>query len=169
MHKISLRIGFALVVILTSFAATGVAADHTLLTPLLVDLKGWNAEPAGGMTMDMGSSKMINAAREYRQGDKELNAMVMLGNQAMTQGSLQAMKAETTEGKVSISTIDGFKVTSHYSKTEKSGAVIVHLTQSQQQGAMFTLVYEGLTEEEGLRTAKKFNWKEMKKSVDTLF
>ena len=65
--------------------------------------------------------------------------------------------------------IDGFKVTSHYSKTEKSGAVIVHLTQSQQQGAMFTLVYEGLTEEEGLTTAKKFNWKEMKKSVDTLF
>jgi hypothetical protein len=34
---------------------------------------------------------------------------------------------------------------------------------------MFTLVYEGLSEEEGLATAKKFNWKEMKKSVDMRF
>ena len=69
---------------------------------------------------------------------------------------------------MSISTIDGFKVQSHYSKTEKSGAVIVHLSQNQQQGSMFTLVYEGLSEEEGLNTAKKFNWKAMKSSVDKL-
>jgi hypothetical protein len=61
------------------------------------------------------------------------------------------------------------KIEAVNSKTEKSGAVIVHLTQGQQQGAMFTLVYEGLSEEEGLITAKKFNWKEMKKSVDKLF
>jgi len=169
MHKISIILGLTLVVILTSFAATGVAADHTLLTPLLVDLKGWNAEPAGGMTMDMGSSKMINAVREYRQGDKELNAMMILGNQAMTQGSMQSMKTETAEGKMSISTIDGFKVQSHYSKIDKSGAVMVHLSQNQQQGAMFTLVYKGLSEEEGLKAAKKFDWKEMKNSVDKFF
>lgn len=155
--------------ILGAFISTGVAADHTLLTPLLVDINGWKAEPASGMTMDMGSSKMINAAREYRQGGKEINAMVMLGNQAMTQGSMQAMKAENAEGKMSVSTIDGFKVMSQYSKTEKSGAVIVFLTQKQEQGAMFTLVYKGLSEKEGLETAKKFNWKEMKNSVDNLF
>ena len=94
MQKFSIKSGLTLGLILTFLAATGVAADHTLLTPLLVDLNGWAAEPASGMTMDMGSSKMINAAREYRQGDREINAMVMLGNQAMTQGSLQAMKAE---------------------------------------------------------------------------
>ena len=169
MHPFSIRLGLALVLILTFFAATGVAADHTLLTPLLVDIDGWKAEPPSGMTMDMGSSKMINAAREYRQGGKELNAMVMLGNQAMTQGSMQAMKAENAEGKMSVSTIDGFKVMSQYSKTEKSGAVIVYLTQEQQQGAMFTLVYKGLSEEEGWNAAKKFNWKEMKNSVDKLF
>jgi len=169
MHKISIKLGLTLVVILTFFASTGMAADHTLLTPLLVDLKGWNAEPAGGMTMDMGSSKMINAVREYRQGGKQLNAMMILGNPAMTQGSMQAMKTETAEGKMSISTIDGFKVQSYFSKMDKSGAVMVHLSQNQQQGAMFTLTYEGLSEEEGLNLAKKFNWKEMKNSVDKLY
>ena len=163
------KVGFALVAILTFFVATGVAADHSLLTPLLVDLKGWNAEPAGGMTMDMGSSKMINAAREYRQGQKELNAMVILGNQAMTQGSMQAMKTETAEGKMSISTIDGFKVQIFHDKKDRSGGVMVDLGQNQQQGAMFTLLYKGLSEEEGLEAAKKFNWKEMKNSVDKLF
>ena len=169
MRKTSIKLGLMIVAILTSFAATGVAADHTLLTPLLVDLKGWNAEPAGGMTMDMGSSKMINAVREYRQGDKELNAMMILGNQAMTQGSMQAMKTETAEGKMSISTIDGFKVQTFYDKKENSGGVMVQLGQNQQQGAMFTLLYKGLSEEEGLEAAKKFNWKEMKNSADKLF
>ena len=82
----------ALVVVLIFFASAAVAADHTLLTPLLVDLNGWQGELARGMTMDMGSSKMINAGREYRQGGKQMNAMVMVGNQAMTQGSMQAMK-----------------------------------------------------------------------------
>ncbi len=169
MRKISIILGLTIVAILTSFAATGVAADHTLVTPLLVDLKGWNAEPAGGMTMDMGSSKMINAVREYRQGDKELKAMMILGNQAMTQGSMQAMKTESAEGKMSISTIDGFKVQIFYDKKENSGGVMVLLGQKQQQGAMFTLLYKGLSEEEGLEAAKKFNWKEMKNSADKLF
>lgn len=165
MHTVLTRFGPAFVLTLTFFTAVAMAADHTQLTPLLVDLKGWEAEPAGGMTMDMGSSRMINAARDYRQGDKELNAMVMLGNQAMTQGSMQDLKAETAEGKMAIKTIDGFKVMSQYSKTEKSGAVIVYLRQDQQQGAIFTLAYKGLTEEEGLNAAKKFDWNEMKSAV----
>jgi hypothetical protein len=169
MHTVLTRFGLVLVLTLAFFTAAGVAADHTQLTPLLVDLKGWEADQAGGMTMDMGSSKMINAARDYRQGDKEIKAMVMLGNQAMTQGSMQDIKAENAEGKMSIKTIDGFKVMSQHSKTEKSGAVIVYLRQGQQQGAIFTLVYDGLTEEEGLNAAKKFSWKEMKKSVADFF
>ena len=169
MHKISIKLGLTLVVILISLAATAMAADHTLLTPLLVDLKGWNAEPARGMTMDMGPSKMINAAREYRQGGKKLMAMLVLGDQAMTQGSMQAMKTETAEVKMSITTIDGFKAQTFYDKIEHSGGVMVNLGQSQQQGAMFILNYEGLSEEEGQKLAKEFNWKEMKKSVDKLF
>jgi len=76
---------------------------------------------------------MINAGRDYRQGGKQLNAMVMLGNQAMTQGNMQAMQTETAEGEMSMTTIDGFKVMSQYSKTEKSGAVIVYLLRKQGQ------------------------------------
>ena len=169
MRKISIALGLALVVILTSFAATGVAADHTLLTPLLVDLQGWNAQPARGMTMDMGTSKMINAAREYQQGGKKLMAMLVLGDQAMTQGSMQAMKTETSEAKMSISTIDGFKVQRFHDKIDNSGGVMVQLSQNQQQGAMFILEYKGLSAEEGLKAAKQFKWKEIKKSVDQLF
>ena len=115
--------------------------------------------------MDTGSSKMINAGREYRQGGKQINAMVMVGNQAMTQGSMQAMKTETAEGKMSISTIDGFKVQTFHDKKENSGGVMVQLSQSQHQGAMFTLVYEGLSEEEGMVAAKQFDWQKMKDAV----
>jgi len=47
------------------------------------------------------------------------------------------------------------KIQAVNSKTDKSGSFIVHHSQNQQQGAMFTLVYEGLSEKEGLATAKK--------------
>ena len=136
---------------------------------MLIDLSSWDAKLASGMTMDMGSSKMINAGRQYSQGVKQLNAMVMAGNQAMTQGSMQAMQIETAEDKVSVTTIDGFKVMLQYSKADKSGAVMVYLKQNQTQGAMFTLVYEGLSDEGGINAAKKFNWKEMQAAVSKLF
>ena len=162
MQSFSMKSGLPLALIIICFATVGLAADHTLLTPMLVDLEGWQAEPASGMTMDMGSSKMTNAAREYRQAGKTLNAMVLVGNQAMTQGSMQAMKAENAEGKMSVATIDGFKVMSQYNKMEKTGVVVVYLAQDAQQGAMFTLVYEGLSEDNGLKAAKKFDWQKMK-------
>jgi len=64
------------------------AENHHSLTPLLVDLPGWEAEKPEVMSMDMGAMKMTNATRSYTKDNKEITAVVMLGNNAMTQGQM---------------------------------------------------------------------------------
>ncbi len=145
------------------------AEEHRSLTPLLIDLQGWEAEKAEGMSMDTGTIKMTNATRGYTKDNKVITAMVFIGNNAMTQGQMQEMKAESMEVKVSISKIDGFQVHTSYDKNENSGSVIVFLSRSQTQGATFIVSYEGLSKKEALSLSKKFNWKKMKAVVEELF
>lgn len=147
---------------------TAFAQQHDALTPLLADLEGWSAEPAEGMSMDMGTMKMINAVREYQKGAQEISAMVMVGNQAMAMGQMQPMKAETSEGKFSVTTIDGFKVHTQFDKAENKGSLIVFLGQGQTQQGLFTFYYEGFSEADALALARKFDWVKMKAAIDKL-
>ncbi len=138
------------------------------LKPLLIDLDGWSAPDAEGMSMDMGTMKLVNTMREYEKDEETLNAMIMIGNQMMTQGQMQQMKMETDMGKVQITTVDGFKVHTSYDKAEKSGAVIVFLSQINDNSGIFTCYYEGLSEEDALAVAQKFDWKKMKAATEKL-
>ena len=66
------------------FITAGVhAQSHDILYPCLVDLPGWKGEAPDGMKLDMGGMKMINAHRQYTQGDKEINAIIIIGNPQM--------------------------------------------------------------------------------------
>jgi hypothetical protein len=138
------------------------------LKPLLIDLDGWSAADAEGMSMDMGTMKLVNAMREYEKGAENLTAMVMIGNQMMAQGQMQQMNMETDMGKVKITTIDGFKVHTSYDKAEKSGAVIVFLSQVKDNSGIFTCYFEGLSEEDALKAAKRFDWNKMKAATEKL-
>lgn len=156
----------SLAIILPFTAAS--AAQYESLIPLLVDLSDWNADKAEGMDMTMGGTKMIQAMRMYTQGEKELGAMIMIGNSMMTQAQIsgmQGMQAENNEAKFKMTTIDDFQVSLHHSKEAVEGAVVVVLASDEQQGATFILNYKGLSEENGLALAKKFNWKKMQDLV----
>jgi len=157
-----------LILVVICAAAIAYADNHEVLTPLLIDQPGWDAQEAEGMSMDMGTMKMITASRTYTQDSKEMDAMLIIGNQAMTQGKMQQMKAESLDTKVSITNIDGFNVQTVYDKNDKSFSVVVFLSQSQTKGAMFMLSGKGLSENEALGIAKKFNWKNMKATVEKL-
>jgi hypothetical protein len=167
-HILSKAHVFVLTLVVVFVTIAHAEKNHSL-TPLLVDLPGWEAEKPEVMSMDMGTMKMTNATRSYTKDNKEITAVVMLGNNAMTQGQMQEMKAESMDVKASISKIDGFQVTTSYDKNENSGSVVVFLSQSQTQGALFIVSYEGLSDKEALSLAKKFNWKKMKAVVEKLF
>jgi hypothetical protein len=125
--------------------------------PLLVDLDGWQGKKPDGMSMQMGNTSMTTATRDYQRGSAQLHASVMIGEAAA--GALAptrtGMKIETSEGHMITSPMDGLPVTRSYNVAQKSGAIIVALADD----AMFSVAYNGITEDEVLPLAKKFDWK----------
>jgi hypothetical protein len=125
--------------------------------PFLIDLDGWEGHTPDGMSMEMGSSSMLTATREYRRGPARVNVGVVMGPAAV--GALAASQAgmniETSEGHMLTSTIDSFTVIRTYNIKEKSGAVLVKLSPT----AMFSFSYNGLSEDEAMPLAKRFDWK----------
>lgn len=125
--------------------------------PLFVDLDGWQGKKPDGMTMEMPNNSMTTATREYTRGSSQLHASVVTGPAAA--GALAMTKAgmnvETSEGHMISTTMNGFAISKTYNVPQKSGAVLVALGAA----AMFSVSYNGMTEDEALPLAQKFDWK----------
>jgi hypothetical protein len=125
--------------------------------PLLVDLDGWQGKKPDGMSMQMSAASMTSAEREYTRGPARLHVAVIVGTAAAAAlVPLQAgMTYETSEGHMITATLDGYKILKTYNIAQKSGALLVGLDPS----AALTVSYNGITEDEALVLAKKFDWK----------
>ena len=125
--------------------------------PLLVDLSGWQGKKPDGMSMQMSDTSMTTATRDYERGTAEVHASVVIGQAA--EGALApiqtGMKMQTPEGHMITDTMRGMPVMKTFNIKDKSGALIVALAKN----AMFSLAYEGLSEDEALQLADKFDWK----------
>jgi hypothetical protein len=109
------------------------------------------------MSMDMQNVSMTTAMRDYQRGPAEAHASVMMGQAAI--GALasfqKAMNLQTSEGHVVSANLNGLPVIKTFNVPQKSGAVLVQLNQS----ALFSFAYKGITEDEALALAQKFDWK----------
>ena len=116
--------------------------------------------------MENRGMKMINATRSYSQGDKEITAVIIIGNQAMTTpiGS-EGLNMETPEENLSIKKINGFLVQNVYNKKDRGGTIIVYLNPQEAGAAIFSFSFEQLSENEGFNLAKTFDWKMMRNKV----
>jgi hypothetical protein len=125
--------------------------------PFLIDLDGWHGNKPDGMAMEMANTSMITATRRYEKSPAHMEASIIIGNaaQAALAAAQMAVKIETTEGRISTSTINGFQVTQTYTIKQKSGAIIVALSPA----AMFNLAFNGVTDQDALALAEKFDWK----------
>jgi hypothetical protein len=122
--------------------------------PLFVDLDGWQGKKPDGMTMETPGNAMTTAARDYTRGTSQLHAAVVTG--AAAAGAMAAgMTYETTEGHMITATVNGFRVMKTYNTAQKSGAFMVALGPT----ALMTVSYNGMTEDEALPLAQKFDWK----------
>ncbi|MCK4539292.1 MAG: hypothetical protein KAV42_10895 [Candidatus Krumholzibacteria bacterium] len=170
---ITLVLAIAVIFLFQAVAPAGLHAQkHEKLYGLFQDVKGWKGDDPEGMAMDMPGMKMIQAIRTYSKGDKEVVAMIIIGNAATTapfMGQLgQSMNFESDEAKVELKEMDGFTVYSIYDKEEHSGTVTVLLTKSEEESSMFVITFEDNNMETGLKLAKSFDWKEMKKKIEAL-
>ena len=127
--------------------------------PLLVDLDGWQGKKADGMSMEMTNVSMTTATRDYQKGSAQVHASVVVGQTAA--GALaplqNAMNIQTSEGHMVTATMHGMPVLKSFTTKDKSGSLIVGLAKD----AMFSFAYNGLSEDEALALAEKFDWKAM--------
>jgi hypothetical protein len=124
--------------------------------PFLVDLDGWQGKKPDGMSMEMSNMSMTTATRDYQKGSAQLHASVMIGQTAgATLAPLQSgMSVQTTEGHMVTGTMHGMPVLKSFTTKDKSGSLMVGLGKE----ALFTIAYNGLTEDEALALAEKFDW-----------
>ena len=125
--------------------------------PLFVELDGWQGKKADGMSMEMANMSMTTATRDYAKGSAEMHASVVVGQTAI--GALaplqNAMNIQTSDGHMVTATMHGMTVMKAFNNKDKSGSLIVALSKD----AMFSLAYKGVTEDEALALAEKFDWK----------
>jgi len=148
---------FLALFLLSPLAAVGADQPFQRLLPLLVDLSGWQGKKPDGMSMQMGDTSMTTATRDYERGPAQVHVSVVVGQAA--EGALApiqtGMKMQTPEGHMITDTMRGMPVMRTFNIKDKSGALIVALAKN----AMFNLTYEGVSEEEALQLAEKFDWK----------
>jgi len=152
-------LSFALAALVAASAPSPALADPAFkrFLPLLIDIDGWQGKKPDGVSMDMGETSMTTAQREYQRGPAQLHASVVIGPAAAgALGPTMAnMNVETSDGHMITATINGLKATKTYNAKDKSGAILVALGEA----ALFSVSYNGLTEDEALPLAQKFDWK----------
>ncbi len=125
--------------------------------PLLIDLDGWQGKKPDGMSMDMPNASVTTATRDYQRGPAQAHAQVIKGQAAA--GAMAPIRAgmnlQTPDGHMMTTTMHGMQVLKNFTTKEKSGALIVALSND----AVFNFTYQGLSEEEAVALAEKFDWK----------
>jgi hypothetical protein len=159
---------FSLLLALTVLGTVSSArADQAFqrLMPLLVDLDGWQGKKPDGMSMEMPNGSMTTATREYQKGPARVHASVVVGQAAIggLAPILTGMNVTTSEGHMLTASMHGMQVLKSYTTAQKSGALLVALDKD----AMFSLSYNGMTEDEALALAEKFDWKAIQAATKT--
>ncbi len=128
----------------------------TQACPLLVELDGWQGKKPDGMSMEMPNNSMTTATRDYQRGPAQLHVGIVMGQAAA--GALAPLQTginiQTSDGHMISSTMHGLPVMKTFNTKQKSGTIMVALGKN----ALFSLSYNGITEEEALALAEKFNW-----------
>jgi len=144
------------------------AQTDVKLKAFLINVKGWTGGKPEGMAMSMGSMKMANAMREYRNKDKKIIVAVTITSSETTLGKIEKISKKDAPDNVKIVTkkVNGFTLKQVYAKErgKQNGTILIRLYgKDDAKGAVFMLNYENVPDKEALSIAKKFNWKGIKK------
>jgi hypothetical protein len=125
--------------------------------PLFIDLDGWEGKKPEGMAMAMLGHSMTTATRIYERSPAHLVVTVVIGPAAIA--ALAALKTainiDTAAGHVLSGPINGMPASRTYKSAQKSGAILVGLGDD----AILTFAYTGLSEDDAMALAQKFDWK----------
>jgi hypothetical protein len=123
------------------------------------------------MSMTQGALSVAYAARAYERGDMRLTAMLgrsgveqqvpMAAGQGKSEFSLDA---EGTA--LRLRPLRGFQVFTAFSKADRDGMVMVFLQPpNTTTPSTFILQFEGLSLDDAMKLADRFNWQAMQRAV----
>ncbi len=155
------------VFLFTLTICTSLFAEEALKAPL-VDISGWEAEPAVDMDMNMNGVKMLNATRSYEKGDSTIDAAIMVTSQQMGMASFQGMNMSSGGIKIESSEMDGLKIMHTHDSNENEGNIMVLLGETETNSAIFSLGYSGISGEESIAILKHYDLKLIQEATNTL-
>jgi hypothetical protein len=118
----------------------------------LIDLPGWTGLPPTGAEKETKGGRVITASRFYQRGDARFNVSIMSGDSAArVTGSHAYINIRWAHE--STSTIDGFRV-----RTQSTPMVVLVGIALGPDGT-FSLIFNGVSEDEAMSIAQKFDWK----------
>jgi hypothetical protein len=173
MNKSGLLFVAMLALVLVSPAYQAEAAGYEALLPLLVDLPGWEAEPADGADASVEGMRAVTVYRTYESGDRTFEVNLLIGLQAgMTwmPDYKDGYKVETPEGLMEVKKIAGFLVYYLFENQLRGhrGADPGDDCRQTRHRRVFAISFEGLALDEALKTAQRFSWAKMKEQVGRL-
>jgi hypothetical protein len=136
------------------------------LYPFLVDLPGWTGDKPDGVAMSIGSVSIMTASRKYKRDDGahiEVNIMSGAPAQAGLAMLKSGMQINTSEGHVITETVDGVKIARTYTVKDKAGALLIGMGDT----TIFNIGYAGISEDDALALARKFDWKAIQAALPT--
>ena len=146
---------------------TPLFAAESLKTPL-IDISGWEAEPAMEMEMNINGVKMLNATRSYEKGDNTIDAAIMVTSQQMGMASFQGMNMSSGGIKIESSEMDGLKIMHTHDSNENEGNIMVLLGETETNSAIFSLGYSGISGKESMAILKQYNLKQIQNATNAL-
>ncbi len=159
-------------VLILMAAALVFAGSFRDLYPFLIDLPGWNGGKPGGSSTKVPfvGATVVEAHREYTKGDAWVKVTIGKGKGIMMAWTPFATNVEYEDehGWAKVQTINGFQVGIQYDKESKGGSVVVNLTVGQQSVGLLELEYSGITADEALKLARKFDWKKIASVLQNL-
>ncbi|MBN2191059.1 MAG: hypothetical protein JW728_07620 [Candidatus Aureabacteria bacterium] len=157
------------IVLLSAVAAPAYSETYEKFAPCFVDVNGWSADEVTGIDLFMPNMSLVNAIRTYSSGDKEASVMIMAGSKALAAQQQEANIAmETSDFNAVSKKIDGFQVTGVYDKANKTGSVVVIISQTEQKGVFITVTYTNITEAEAIGFSRAFDWNRVKDIAKTI-
>ncbi len=133
------------------------------------DIPGWHGEKPTGMAAQTPGFNMINASREYKRGDEDLEVTVLIGPQAMASWMpmVEGTRIATPEGEMKISRIKGFLVQAINGKAGTSSSIMVRLSgeKDNSNGAMLVFSSDNVAFEKLYSVARSFDWNCFKKKA----
>ena len=149
------------IVILLSLYSLANVPSYNDLCKSMSEVENFKSSECDGSNIKSPMGEFVSATKDYKQKDKFIEVSIMSGNMAATAWMpfVMGVSIETNDTIIKIDKINGFKAGINFNKKDKSGAIVLKLSDD----AVVSFNFEKMKLDEVLEIVKKYDVKKIKK------